>query len=210
MPNDQGTLNTALSTALRDPANATWGTEELDNLLTWATARMYPKVAKRLRESVNLTDDIDQYTLINLAEIDRVDLLDDLMTVSTAKLWYPLPGGTWEFWGDGESPGGTLYINPDYASTGKSLRIHGWAPYDLNENPPPDKYVPLILAMARAEAGRREIARRMNFTEWQVLNQVQNISVNELVQMVNEADFEARNLMAQVKTWRRPKPSRVG
>jgi hypothetical protein len=202
--NDLGTLNTALSTALRDPGNETWTTEELDDVLTWSCARTYPKIADRIREIVTLVADQSEYLLEHLSEIDRVDLLD-----SDAIRSYALPGGTWEFWGSGEERGGTLYINPAYASDGPTLRVHGWGPYDLNENTPPDRYVPWILAMARADAGRREIAKRMNATNWLTVNQVQNISVNELVQMVNEADFEARTLGAAAKTWRRPKPATV-
>jgi hypothetical protein len=49
----------------------------------------------------------------------------------------------------------------------------------------------------------------MNSKNWLTVNQTQNISVNELTQMVNEADFEARTLAAQAKTWRRPKPATV-
>lgn len=203
MTNDLGTLNTALSTALREthePGKETWTSEELDDILTWSAARTYPKIADRLRESVTLVSDQSEYELTTLSEIDRVDILD-----SDDVLMYHLPGGTWEFWGSGEERGGTLYVNPHFVSTNWSLRVHGYAPYDLNENPPPDRYVPWIIAMARADAGRREIARRMNSKNWLTVNQVQNVSVNELVQMVNEADFEARTLGSQAKTWRRPK-----
>ena len=205
MANDLGTLNTMLATSLRDPSNDTWDSDELDNLLTWACARIWPKVARRARESVTLVDDQEQYELSDLAEINRVDLLD-----SDGNLLRPLAGGTWEFWGDGEEVGGTLFINRRLADATNSLRVHGWAPYDLNENPPKDRHVQLVLALARAEACRREVARRVNFTDWQAVNQVQNISVNELVLMVNEADSEARLLFQELKTWRRPSPAHVG
>jgi hypothetical protein len=205
MTNQLGTLNAELSTALRDPENKTWATEELDSLLTWACARMWPTVARRARESVTLVADQDQYALTDLTEINRVDVLD-----STGKLIRILPGGTWEYWNDQETPGGTLYINPSYADDTCTLRVHGWAQYDLVENFPADRHVQYILALARAEACRREIARRSNSVTWQSVNQVQNISVNELVLMVNESDAETRSLKSELKTWRRPVPAHVG
>jgi hypothetical protein len=203
--NDLGALNTRLATALRDPANKTWTTDELDNLLTNACARMWPTVARRVRESVTLVDDQDQYDLTYLVEVNRVDVLD-----STGEIVRVLSGGTWEYWGDQETPGGTLFINRQFASTGYTLRVHGFGQYDLQENFPADRHVPYLLALARAEACRREIARRANFTQAQAMNQVQNISVNEMVLMVNEADAECRTLKAELKTWRRPSPAHVG
>lgn len=205
MANDLAGLTTKLETALRDPSNATWAEAELQDLLTWSCASIWPKVARRIREIVTLADDDDQYTLSTLAEVNRVDLLDE-----DDLLEQVIPGGAWEFWGDGEGVGDTLYINPVYAFTGKTLRVHGYGPYDLVTNLPEDRHVPLILAKARVEAARREIARRQASKNWQTLNQVQNISVNELVLMVNEADAEAQRLEASIKTWRRPKPARVG
>jgi hypothetical protein len=204
MTNTAGELNTQLSVALRDPDNETWQSDELDSLLTWATARMWPTVARRARESVTLVADQDQYELSDLTEINRVDVLD-----SNGVLVRTLPGGSWEYWNDQETPGGTLYINPAYADGDNTLRVHGYGQYDLNENYPADRHVQYILALARAEACRREIARRSNFTQWQTVNQVQNVSLNELVLAVNEADAECRSLKAELKTWRRPSPAHV-
>lgn len=207
MPNTLDTLTLQLSTALRDVDNVTWTEEELQTLLITSCARTYPRVAQRMRESVTLVENQDQYELTQVGEIDRVDIIDEAgLRLQT------LPDGTWEFWGDGESVGGTLYMNPDFAVTGRTLRVHGWAPYDLLDGGlnPPDRIAPWVLAIARAEAGRREIGRRMNSTNWQALNQVQNVSVNELTQMVNEADNESRQLRMTLRTFRRPRPGRIG
>ena len=205
MPNDLATLNGYLDTQLRDTTDTTWSSAEKNNLLTWSTARLYPRVARRVLEYITLTDDTDQYETTDLIDIDRVDLLDGI--TDTDELIAVLRGGVWEFWGDGETVGGILFLNRRFAITGKSLRVQGWSSYDLVANPPPDKYVPLILALARAEACRREIARRTQSENWRTLDQTQNISVNELVLMVNEADSEAANLWRQNRVWRRPKPA---
>jgi hypothetical protein len=205
MANDLATLLGYLNTALRDTDNSTWGTTEKQNLLTWASASTWPRLASRTEEEVTLADDDSLYTLTTVAAIDRIDVIDE-----DGKMLHSLPGGTWEFRGDGESVGGELYINPLYAREPHTLLVHGWAPYNLATTLPPDRHVPLILAIARAEACRREIARRAAFKNWMTLEQTQNISVNELVLMVNEADNEAMRLRTMLKTWRRPVPARVG
>jgi hypothetical protein len=198
--NDLSTLNSKLATALRDTGNKTWASAERDDLLNWACARTYPRVAKRVQEDVSLTDDVDHYTLTDVAEIDSIDWLD-----SDGKIVQSIPGGAWRWEGDGFSIGGTLRVADEYSITDWSFRVLGWAPYDLTTNLPPDIVVPWILAMARAEAGRREIDRRLQSGNWQSVNQVQNVSVNELVLLVNESDAEAERLRGHVRVWRRPR-----
>jgi hypothetical protein len=208
--NDLADLHSKLEIALRDTTNLTWSDAEIDTALTWAAARMWPRIAKRVRETKDLTTDEDQYTLTTVQEINRIDLIDGLAASTTALVLYPLSAGTWEYWGDNEVLGGTLYVNPRYASTGKSLRIHGWAPYDLVTNLPRERHAQLILAMATSTLAKRELARRYAFKEWQTVNQVQNISVSELIMMVNDAEAREAELFRQLKTWRRPVPAHVG
>lgn len=206
MANDLATLNAKLVTQLRDTAAPlVWASAEKDDLLTWAVASLYPKVSRAVRESVVLVDDDDQYTLTTVTSVSRVDLLD-----GDGNLLAPLPGGAWELWGDGITDSPTLFINRSYARTGWSLRVHGYGAYDLVTNLPPDVMVPAILALARAEALRRMITDRAKFAQWAKRNQLADSSVNELVLMVNEADANAREEMAKLKTWRKPVPARVG
>lgn len=205
MANNLATLNTKLATALRDTTYAVWTTGEIDDLLTWAAAAIFPKLAKSVRETVTLVNDDDQYTLSTVREASRVDLLDE-----DSLVMMPLPGGSWEIWGDSYQASPTLYINPRFAMTGRTLRVHGYAPYDLSSTLPPDAFVPLILAIARAEALRRMIGDRAKFEQWMAENQTQNVTVNELVLMVNEADAERERLNRDLKVWRAPVPGRVG
>jgi hypothetical protein len=206
MANNLATLEPLLETKLRDTTNAVWADTELNNYLTWACARMYPTVAKEVRELVTLVADTDQYTLTTVSDVVRVDMVD---AASPNGLVHHLMGGTWSFWAT-EPIGGTLYVNPDYASAAYKLRVHGYAPYDLATNLPPDRYVQTILAMAAAEAIRVMMNDRAKFKQWDALSQEQNISTNEFVQMVNEGDAEARYLLSQGRTWRRPKPATRG
>lgn len=208
MANDAATMLGYLETKLRDTANAVWTEAELNLYLKWATARMYPHVAEEVRELVTLVDAQDQYTLTTVSDVVRVDLIN---AASPNELVHHLMGGTWSWWPTGGGVlGGTLYLNPDYASTAYKLRVHGYGSYDLTTNLPPDVHVQTILAMAAAEAIRVMMTDRSKFKQWDALAQSQNISVNEFTQMVNEGDAEYQTLMAQHKTWRRPKPALRG
>lgn len=207
MANDAATLLGYLETKVRDTSNAVWTEAELALYLKWATARLYPTVAEDVRELVTLVDDQDQYTLTTVSDVTRVDLIN---AASPNELVAHLMGGTWAFWSSHEGLGGTLYVNPDYASTAYKLRVHGYGPYDLTTNLPPDRFVPTILAMAAAEAIRVMMTDRAKFKQWDALAQSQNISVNEFAQMVNEGDAEYRTLLSQNRTWRRPKPATRG
>lgn len=203
MANDLATLKTRLAIQLRDSTNDVWTAAELGELLTDAAAQLWPRLAKPVREEEALTTGTSEYTLTTVAEISRVDLLD-----ADDALLYALPGGTWEFWGDQETVGGTLFINSIYATTGNSLRVHGYAPYDLVTTLPPNRFVGLIQASARLEALLRMIPKRASFEKWMTLNQKENVSVNELVGMVASARAEVERLLPQAKTWRRPIPAR--
>jgi hypothetical protein len=207
MANNLATLEGYLETKLRDTTNAVWTEAELNLYLTWACARLYPTVAKEVREDVTLVDDQDQYTLTTVSDVVRVDMVN---ADSPNELVHHLMGGTWSWWADGDGVGGILYMNPGYASTTYDLRVHGYAPYDLVTNLPPDRYVQTILAMAAAEAVRVMMTDRAKFKQWDAISQNQNITVNEFTQMVNEGDAEYRQLLSQNRTWRRPKPATRG
>lgn len=203
MANNLATLETELALKLRDASHAVWTQAENNDLLTRATARMYPQHAKTVQELVTLVSAQESYTLTTVADVSRVDLIS---STSPYPLQTNLMGGTWEFW---PTPpvGGSLFLNSSYSDTSYRLRVHGYAPYDLATNLPPDKLVPAILGAAGAEAVRRMMNDRAKFKQWDTISQNQNISVNEFIGMVNEGDTEWRQAMAQSRTWRRPKPA---
>lgn len=75
----------------------------------------------------------------------------------------------------------------------------------------PDDFVPLVLARARAEAYRVMGADRAAFTKWQAKDQRTNVSLNELLGLVQEAQSTARLLERDTpQVWRRPVPGRLG
>ena len=213
MANDLATLNSHLDTMLRENvADDTWTSTEKNNVLTWAVARLQSRFARPLDPSaaanqITLAADTYYYSLPSGCKaVSRVDYVGADGTQKG-----PLANGTWELVGDVYAGSGKLHVSPQVVLDGDELWIHGYGSYDLTTNYPQDYLLPLILAMARAELYRRLVASRENFKEWLARNQTQNISINELIQMVNEADREAKELWATTpKTWQKPVPGRVG
>lgn len=206
MANDLATLRTKLATALRDPSMEVWASAELDDLLTWACASMYPRVALPISLPVYpLTEEQEDFDIPSgILEISRVDLAE----VSTDTLIMPLPPGTWEIYGDVWSSTAKLFVNRRFANPDWYFVIHGYGTYNLGGGEPPDMYVPYILAAASAEAVKRMIPKRAAFTQWMKLNQKENVSVNELSQMLNQFESTAQRELSRMKTWRKPKPAR--
>jgi hypothetical protein len=203
-------LGPKLETALRDTSNAVWGASEIDDILALAleeTNRVRPRVVKDVVTigtgmGDGLEEGEDQFTLTNVYTVFRIDLLDE-----NDKVVMPLPSGAWEVWGDNMSSGQTIYVNPSYVRNGMSFRVHGYGPYDTT-NTPPAQVQEAILALARAEAYRRVAGERARFEQYASGNPRSDVSVNEILGQVNEADAEAHRLLGDIKLIRRPLPGR--
>ena len=207
MANDLATLKTAIALKLRDSTNAIWSANEFGDLLTWACARLYPRISTPVIEDVALVDSTDHYTLTDVADISRVDIIDPNSSPAN-QLVMQLNGGTWEWRPTAPNEaGGTLYINPQFASASWKARVIGYAPYDLVTNLPGDRFVQTILGIAAAEAIRRMVTDRAKFKTWATFAQEQNISMTEMIAMVNEGDNDYRQMLGEMKVWRRPKPA---
>jgi hypothetical protein len=139
-----------------------------------------------------------------IAHVTRCDWIsDDGQTEYGA-----LDGQSWEVLGNPEDDNALLYVAPIIVEQGGTLRLHAHIQYDTTANYIPDRLIPLIVARARAEAYRRLAADRQKFKAWLSRNQEQNITVNELLQMINEADNEAMVLDRGQKSWQKPVPGR--
>lgn len=214
MANNLATLNAALAQAMRDPAYGTWATDEIDKLLTQSVSRLWPRHSRIIDASsvtyakITFVADTYVYTLpTGVMAVSRADLYD-----SSSNSIGPISGRAWELIGDTLSAGGKIRISPQVvdAWVGGFLQLHGYGKYDLTTNLIPDDFVPLVLARARAEAYRRVLSDRERFKAWLSRNQTQNVSVNEMIQFVNEADQEALQLEKASKVWMKPLSGRVG
>lgn len=211
MANDLSTLNGYLDVALRDTTDQTWTSAEKDNLIRWAISRLQGRIGWRNTYVQAVSPTVSWYSLAasGLESVDRVDLYNGA-PFGTGKMVMPLPAGTWEVVGDfhaDQSP--QLYVNPSYTTAGYYFLIHGQAKFDTATALIPDMYVPAVIAVARAEAYRRMGADRAQFKAWLSKNQVQNISVNELILLINEADAEAQLQLSRLPIKGKPVPGRV-
>lgn len=209
MANDLATLTTKLSTALRDTTNAVWTAPELQDLLTWSLARLYPHISQRLdptSTTITLVGTTYFYALpAGVLDVSRVDWVD-----TSGNELGPVGPGSWEIVGEPILATGKLHISPVIAQSGGTLRLNGYARFNLSSALMPDDYVQLLLALARAEAYRRVAADREQFKAWLSRNAGQNVTINELILLINEADSEADRLRRQQRVWQKPVPGKVG
>lgn len=208
MPNNLATLNTKLATALRDPDYGTWTTAEIDDLLTYGLAVLFPHLAREIAPAsatITLVADTYFYTLpTGVMEVSRVDWID-----TDSNEMGPMGAGSWEVVGSPILGTGQLHVSPVVVDQGGTLRLISYGRFDLTANLIPDDYVQYLIAVARAEAYRRMAGDRARFAAWQARNQTQNVTVNELILLINEADAEAERLRRQTHVWRKPVPGRV-
>jgi hypothetical protein len=209
LSNDLPSLNERLAVALHDPTYGVWGIEELDDLLTDAIARLYPHVSRAINpdlagSKITLVTQTYFYALpTGFEHVWRVDWID-----ADGEERGPVAGGTWEVAGD-PFVGAKLHVSPTIVEQLGTLRLNGFGRYDPTTNLIPNDVVSLVLALARAEAYRRMGADREQFEQWLSRNQVQNVSVNELLQFVREASADAEGLWRRARTMQRPVPGRV-
>lgn len=204
------TLRQRLATQLRDEDDETWPTEEKDFLITLAVGDLAPRNMRALDpEAAACTQALTSGDYIyaldtSIIHLSRVDWVD-----SSSNERGPLDVGMWEVMGDPAYGTGKIHVSPGIVESGGTLRYHGYGKYDLTTNLIPDSLVTMVLATARAEAYRRIGADRERFKQWIVKNQTQNVSLNELLQLVADARREADDQRAIRKTWTKPVPGRV-
>lgn len=210
MANDLGTLKSKLATQLRDTANEDWTDAEKDDLLTWAVANLWagrPRIFRDLdptTTTIPLVAETYFYSMPSgVVSVHALDLYDGTTEYGT------VDGSAWQIVGDPNS-GLKLRVAPTLAATGHTLRVHGIGRYDVTTNLIPDDFVPLVLALARAEAYRRIAGDRARFEQWLNSNQTQNMSVNELLNIIQDADETARRERESVRPWAHPVPGRQG
>lgn len=215
MSNNAAGLNAFLDTALRETTVDTiWTSAEKDNVIAWAVARLWPHVSKigdPTADYVALTTDTYYYSApTGIMSISRLDYWDGIPGAASAKLLYVVNGRNWETVGDPETGTLKIHLQASIPTTGDYLGVLGYKRYDVTSNLIPDTLVPLVLAMARAELYRRLASDREMFRTWLARNQEQNVSINELMQMINEADREAAGLWKAARVWQKPVSGRVG
>ena len=203
MANDLATMRNRLRQQLSDVEDETWDAGEKDDLLGWAMRRLNRRVVRPLDpraagQTITLVSGTEFYDIDSaITHVYAVDWVD-----TNSNEMGEVSG--WEVTGDLAAGSAKLRVNEQFGKYGGTLYLNAAGRYDLTTNLIPDDYVTLVLAMARAEALERLITDRARFKQWQNTNQVQNISVNELGQMVASASRQAEQEWALMKQWQMP------
>ena len=208
MANDLATLKTKLAVALSDPTFGYWTSAEMEDLIRDAVNDLWPRYGHRIdgmTVSIALVEGTDFYDLpATVQEVDSIQWLD-----ADGAFQDFLPDGSWMIH---STDTGTqrLQINPNFAAMGGSLRLGGILKYDVTTNLIPDDITGVVISSARAEAYRRALGDRMRFKQWATTNQIQNVSVNEMLGVISESERKVAEYMSRhPRTQRRPVPARV-
>lgn len=212
MSNNAAYFNSALQLALHSTwaTGDTWTTAEIDAIVAWAVLNLFPRYSRPLDpETTTVTVVADDYYYAlptGVLAVSRVDRYN-----SDGVDFGPVYGTAWELVGDAQAGTGKLHIGAGFADAGDVLHLHGYGRYDVTTNLVPDNLVPLVLARSRAEAYRRVASDRERFKAWLSRNQTQDTSVNEMMQMMADADADARRTEAMTpRVWQKPVRGRVG
>jgi hypothetical protein len=201
-----------LRDSLYDVDDETWNAGEKDDILDMAVRRL----SRRLPRPIDPEDASASITLATTDYYYAIDAgfqsVDGVFYVDSNSDDVGYMKSGWEVVGDIWAGTAKLHIAPKLVENGGTVRLLGSGRYTLPDRSASqatailDDHVPLVLAWARAEAWRRLQSDRARFRQWQNQNQVQNISVNELIQMVADADRQADDEWMTLKRWNRPVP----
>lgn len=208
MSNDLATLNALLDSRLRDTSDETWTSAEKNTLIQNAVRNLSPRIVRPL-DPESYTQALtagDYFYALNSAivHLSRVDWLD-----ADSEEMGPIRGELWEVVGNTLDGTAKIHVSPTIVDQGGTLRYTGYGRYDTTTNYIPDDYVELVIAEASKEALKMLMQDRARFLQHGVTNQTQNISVTELVTMMNAAEQRAREERQRHITFRRPVMGRV-
>jgi len=207
-PNTTALLRGFVTSALKDPTNVTWSTADVDNLVIRAVRSLSPRVQLPLSPqsyTQALTKGTYFYALnAAIVSLSRVDLVD---TNSDER--GPLAIGTWEIAGDLNGGTAKIHIAPSVVDgIGGTLRYNGYGRYDLSANLIPDDYLAYVVAHATAAGFTWLRSDRVRFKQYLDADQTTNTSVNELGQMLNDAQRDVERERSRLFTMRKPMPGR--
>jgi hypothetical protein len=205
-----------LESALYDSSNETWTTTELDYFLQRAVTRLSQRSPKPVSTDdadadITLVADTYYYSIPSgFTHIDAVMYENQDEDI----IGYMKSG--WEVEGDLWAGTAKLHVAPRTVEQLGKLYLRGWKSYTLTAaagdqtDAVQTRHVPYIIAAARVEAIDQLLADRARFRQWQNQNQVQNISINELLTMRTEAEQQRDSEWLMLRTWQRPTIGRVG
>lgn len=223
MANDLETMRQRLRDALFDTDDATWNAGEKDDILYMAVQRL----SRRLPRPVNPADETTDIQLVSsVYQYDIPSLYTSITKIMLYNSAYEPSGyleSGWEVIGDIDAGYGDLNVSPRVVESNVDgyLRLQGYGRYALNTLAEDisnagnnstsilNEHVPVVLAWSQEAAWRRLLSDRARFRQWQNANQTQNVSVNEIVQMISDASRQADEEWALRRRWQTPVIGRI-
>jgi hypothetical protein len=217
MANDKETMRQRLRDALFDIEDETWNAGEKDDLLGMAVRRLSRRLSRPIDPTASSSvSDVTLATGDYHYAIDSANTrIDKVLYINTSSDYIGYLASGWEVYGDLDAGTGVLHVSPQVVEQGGTLRLVGAGRYTLpalgasQATAILDDHVPLVLAWAQEGAWRRLLSDRARFRQWQTSNQVQNVSVNEIVQMIQDAARQADEEWALLRKWQQPVLGRV-
>jgi len=215
MANDLETMRQRLRDALYDVDDLTWNAGEKDDILQMAVRRLSQRLPRPLdptvaAQTVTLVTATYFYAIDSgIISVERVFYINS----NSDRVGYLEAG--YEVVGDLTTGNAQLHVAPLTVEAGGTLQITGAGRYSLVTQSAaqtaaiPDDYIPLVIAWSVAYSLRRLLVDRARFRQWQNTNQTQNVSINELSQMVSDADRQADQEWVGLKRWQKPVIGRV-
>lgn len=210
MANDQATLRGYLQSAVRDSSNETWTTTEMNNAIDRAVRNLWPRVVRPVARSACEIEMVTETYYYNLPT--GVLAIDVIVGYDSGGVPLgALQSGTWEIVGDVLGGSGQLHVHPAIVDGGLYDTLYGspaYGRYDTSSNLIPDDYIELVVARAATSLLHALKADRARFLQWQNTDQNQNVSLNEMLELINNAEQRERELSGRTFSWRKPRPGR--
>jgi len=210
-----------LRDVLFDTDDSTWNAGEKDDILRMAVNRLSRRMPRPIDPEASTAD----ITLVTgtyyydvpsiLREVTKVFYINS----DDDPIGYLQSG--WEVQGDVAAGFGKIHVAPRTVEALGTLRLYGYGRYTLNTLAEEaalagadsttilDDHVPLVLAWSQEAAWRRLLSDRARFRQWQNANQTQNVSVNEIVQMISDASRQADEEWALIRRFQTPVIGRI-
>lgn len=205
MANTLAVLNGLLDTALRDTSDVTWSSDEKNQLIRQAVDDCPPRPLKHDDASIDFVSGAYYHDLpAGVVSVSRIDIEDVNGDPAGS-----VSGGLWELIGDPLTGDAEIFVSPRLVERydGGTGHLIGYGRYDTTTNLIPDDYIPFVLAHAKAAAYGAMASDRARFRNWETDEQPHNVSVNELVLLINDAQAERDRQAARIFRYRKPMPA---
>lgn len=174
-----------------DTATEPWGDETVrDRAIITAVERLWPTMARLVREDLAIVTDADEYELDEIFDLETIEVRDD-----TGRVYKEIRN--FRSWvNDSADPAVSVVSLPVYwpAGTVDTLKAVGYAPFTVTgaagaeATDVPARHAHILVDGARAYLYRRRFNQWIDFEQHQVQNRDNATSPSELFAMYQDAE----------------------